>query len=107
MFHCSRQKRQCFKPCHHYGSLSNPPPTPGFSSYPAETVLTASPVNVHGKSTFHLRWQKSDDDVEYYVYRALDTSLFTLDNQRRENTDTADYNQIAISQFDPAVHKRN
>ncbi len=80
----------------------HPPAAPGLPSYTTGSILTATAANVHGKSTFHLRWHKSNDEVEYFIYRAMDTSLITLDNQRRENGDSADYGQTVLSQFDPS-----
>jgi hypothetical protein len=54
---------------------------------PAESVaaLKATSANVHGKSSFALRWDKTHTGLKHHVYRTLDATLFLLDNQNRRN----------------------
>lgn len=42
----------------------------------------ASPANYHGKSSFALRWNKNPA-VRYFVYRAMDETLFAVDAEVR------------------------
>ena len=92
-----------------------PPPPPALPIYTTIDALKATPADVHGKSTFHLRWPKSGDAVQHYVYRALDATLFAVDNARRAGGDTANYNRFIDEGYDPAdvdaltriVHKQD
>lgn len=54
---------------------------------PAESVdaLKATPANVHGKSSFALRWNKTHTSLKHHVFRTLDATLFLVDNQNRES----------------------
>jgi hypothetical protein len=67
-------------------------------------ALTATPANVHGKSSFALRWGKSNSGVSYHVYRALDETLFRADNSLRPSRDRSIYEQFKHGHpnFDPA-----
>lgn len=71
---------------------------------PAVTALKATPANVHGKSSFALRWDKTHTALKHHVYRALDDTLFVLDNQQRRARDHAIYEDFkaAHPEFDPA-----
>ena len=80
----------------------HPPAPPSMPAYAEMTTLKATPADVHGKSGFHLRWHKSGDGVQHFVYRALDTSLFLVDNARRLGGDTADYSRFATDDYNPA-----
>ena len=50
---------------------------------PEVKVLKATAANVHGKSSFALRWDKTHTNLKHHVYRALDDTLFIVDNQKR------------------------
>ncbi len=73
------------------GSVSSPaailavdrrtPPPEVFQDSPG---LKATPADYHGKSTFPLRWSKPlDPGVKYFVFRAMDETLFVVDWARR------------------------
>ena len=79
-----------------------PPAPPAMPAYAEMMALKATPADVHGKSTFHVRWTKSGDNVQHFVYRALDTTLFLVDNARRINGDAADYTAFDDPDYDPA-----
>ena len=80
------------------------PPAPAVTrlSYRDLDTLKATPADVHGKSTFALRWRKSGDGVQHFVFRAMDTTLFLVDNARRINGDAADYTPFSDPKYDPA-----
>ena len=61
------------------------PPASAFTlpHYRDLATLKATPADVHGKSTFAVRWRKSGNGVQHFVYRAMDTTLFLVDNARR------------------------
>jgi hypothetical protein len=62
------------------------PATPGaFAPRPDEAIqaLKATAANVHGKSSFALRWNKLHTVVKHQVYRAMDETLYTVDNKLR------------------------
>lgn len=48
-------------------------------------ALKASPANIHGKSTFTLDWNDTGAGLKYHIYRALDETLFKVDNAQRPN----------------------
>ncbi|NNE75572.1 MAG: hypothetical protein HKN31_00690, partial [Pricia sp.] len=43
-------------------------------------ALKASAANIHGKSAFTLKWNDTGADLKYHIYRALDETLFKVDN---------------------------
>ena len=63
---------------------------------PAEFVdaLKATPANVHGKSSFALRWNKTHTSLKHHVFRTLDATLFLVDNQNRRNRADAVYDNF-------------
>jgi hypothetical protein len=67
-------------------------------------ALKATPANVHGKSSFALRWGKTNMGVSYHIYRALDETLFRADNALRPSRDGAVYEQFKSNypNFNPA-----
>lgn len=79
-----------------------PPPPPRMPVYPEMMALKATPADVFGKSTFYVRWFKTGDNVQHFVYRALDTTLFLVDNARRINGDSADYTPFDDPRYNPA-----
>ncbi len=67
-------------------------------------TLKATRANVHGKSSFALRWRKTNTGVTYHVFRALDETLFRVDNALRPIRNLTVYEQFKnnYSNFDPA-----
>jgi len=80
------------------------PPAPAVArpSYRDLETLKATPADVYGKSTFAVRWRKSGNGVQHFVFRAMDTTLFLVDNARRINADLADYTPFSNPKYDPA-----
>lgn len=62
-----------------------PAAPPAFAPQPDEPIqaLKAMRANVHGKSSFALRWNKTKLPVKHHVYRSLDETLFSADNKLR------------------------
>ncbi len=54
-------------------------------------ALKAGPANIHGKSTFTLNWNDSGSNLKYQIYRALDETLFKIDNALRPARSTSIY----------------
>ena len=54
-------------------------------------ALKASPANIHGKSTFTLNWNDTGASLKYHIYRALDETLFKVDNAERPNRNNSIY----------------
>ena len=54
-------------------------------------ALQATPANIHGKSSFALRWNKTSTPVKFHVQRALDETLFKVDHAVRPNRDDSVY----------------
>ncbi len=83
-----------------------PPAPAAFAPVAGQAILAlkASPANVHGKSSFALRWNKTRTGVKHYVYRALDETLFLVDNKARLTRPSSVYNDLrsAYAGFDPA-----
>lgn len=79
-----------------------PAPAVTLPSYRDLDFLKATPADVYGKSTFALRWRKSGDRVQHFVFRAMDTTLFLVDNARRINGDLADYTPFSGPKYDPS-----
>ncbi|MCF6154507.1 MAG: hypothetical protein E3K36_04480 [Candidatus Brocadia sp.] len=77
-----------------------------FAPLPDEPIqaLKATPANVHGKSSFALRWQKEKTSVKHYVYRVLDDTLFVVDNKIRQTRSASVYDDFKANhpEFDPA-----
>lgn len=78
------------------GSVSSPasiiavfrePPPPQRLDDPPNTY--ASVPDYYGKSSYALRWTRSGKDIRYFVYRAMDETLFGLDKEIREATDAS------------------
>jgi len=65
--------------------LREPPPIQVLEDSPNRY---ASIPNYYGKSAYALRWAKSETDIRYFVYRAMDESLFSVDKEIREAIDT-------------------
>lgn len=84
------------------GRPARPAPAVVLPDYQDLETLKATPANVHGKSTFAVRWRKSGDGVQHFVFRAMDTTLFLVDNARRRNGDSADYTPFADPKYNPA-----
>ena len=99
------------------GSVSSPatimaiyrevPATPlAFMPSPEEPIqaLKATPANVHGKSSFALRWGKANMGVTNHIFRALDETLFRVDNANRPTRSITNYEDFKTSfpDFDPA-----
>ena len=62
-----------------------PPPPQSLEDSPNSY---ATIPNYYGKSSYALRWRKpATNDVRYFVYRAMDESLFSADNEIRAATD--------------------
>ena len=80
------------------------PPSSAFTlpHYRDLATLKATPADVHGKSTFAVRWRKSGNSVQHFVYRAMDTTLFLVDNARRIDGDLADYTPFNPPDYNPA-----
>jgi hypothetical protein len=80
------------------------PPAPAviLPDYHNLETLKATPADVHGKSTFAVRWRKSGDGVQHFVFRAMDMTLFLVDNARRINGDSADYTPFSDPRYNPA-----
>jgi hypothetical protein len=51
--------------------------------------MYVSVPNYYGKSSYALRWPKSGTDIRYFVYRAMDESLFSVDKEIRSAIDAA------------------
>lgn len=70
----------------------------------AITGLKATRANVYGKSTFALRWPKSNMPVTYNVFRTLDETLLKTNNENLLTRTEQLYNDFsgAYSVFDPA-----
>jgi hypothetical protein len=98
------------------GSVSSPstimaiyrgmPATPGaFAPQADEAIqaLKATAANVHGKSSFALRWNKVHTVVKHHVYRAMDETLFNVDNKLRSTRSQAVYDAFKTNhpEFDP------
>jgi hypothetical protein len=49
----------------------------------------ASVPDYYGKSSYALRWAKSGKDIRYFVYRAMDETLFGVDKEIREAIDAS------------------
>lgn len=84
----------------------NPPATP-IAFVPAGDeveALKATPANVHGKSSFALRWNKTHSILKHHVYRALDDTLFMIDRDKRLTRSDSLYENFknAHLQFDAA-----
>ena len=54
-------------------------------------ALQATRANIHGKSSFALRWNKTSTPVKFHVQRALDETLFKVDHAVRPNRDDSVY----------------
>lgn len=78
------------------------PPAPSMPTYQEVALEKASPADVHAKSTYYVRWEKTGLEVVHYLYRAMDTSLFLEDNTRRAGGDTVDYVSLQNQGFPPA-----
>ena len=83
-----------------------PAPPIAFSPIPDEPIqaLRATPANVHGKSLFALRWEKTNTGVQYHIFRALDETLFRIDNANRPTRSLSVYEDFKTNfpDFDPA-----
>jgi hypothetical protein len=81
------------------------PPAPR-AFLPEESVaaLKATPANVHGKSSFTLRWSKTHISLKHHIYRTLDATLFLVDNQNRRNRADFIYDNFKADypEFNPA-----
>jgi hypothetical protein len=58
------------------------------------SALKATPANVHGKSAFALRWNKSHGQLKYQVLRAMDETLFSVDNKLRLTRSSSIYDEF-------------
>ena len=85
-----------------YGNPPTPPASATAPDYQNLGILKATSADVHGKSTFAVRWRKSGDSVQHFVYRAMDTTLFLVDNARRISGDSADYTPFNQPKYKPA-----
>lgn len=76
-----------------------------FVPLPDEPIqaLKAAPADVHGKSSFALRWGKTNSGVKYHIYRALDETLFHVDNALRPTRSPTVYEEFKPNNpgFDP------
>ena len=54
-------------------------------------ALQATRANIHGKSSFALRWNKTSTPVKFHVQRALDETLFKVDHAVRPTRDNSVY----------------
>ncbi|MFZ5760361.1 MAG: fibronectin type III domain-containing protein [Thermodesulfobacteriota bacterium] len=73
------------------------PPPQVFEDLPG---LKATSADYHGKSTFPLRWPKPlDPGVKYYVFRAMDETIFMVDWALRPRSDL----QPGQTEFFPAT----
>ena len=80
-----------------------PPAAPmAFAPLPDEPIQTlkATPANVHGKSSFALRWRKTNAGVTYHIFRALDETLFRVDNALRPRRSLTVYEQFKTNNPD-------
>ena len=80
-----------------------PPAAPmAFGPLPDEPIQTlkATPANVHGKSSFALRWRKTNTGVTYHIFRALDETLFRVDNALRPRRSLTVYEQFKTNNPD-------
>ena len=70
-----------------------------FQPLEGETIqaLKATPANVHGKSSFALRWNKTTTPISYQVFRALDETLFKADNALRVTRSLSVYDTFKIN----------
>lgn len=48
-------------------------------SYLDYGTAMATPPDVHGKSTFYMRWRKASSGLKHFVYRTMDEVLFQTD----------------------------
>jgi len=77
-----------------------PPPSQDLEDSPDSY---ATIPNYYGKSSYALRWQKpATNDVRYFVYRAMDETLFSADNEIRAATDAAGN---SLRSRDPSKYK--
>lgn len=74
------------------------PPSPTFED---SGSLKATAANYFGKSTFALRWTKPSNPKQMYdVFRAIDESLFLLDQERKkEGSRTNDFYEQYFDEF--------
>lgn len=59
------------------------------------SALLATPANIHGKSSFALRWEKTISPIKYHVLRTLDETLFKKDNSVRATRSDSVYSSFA------------